>query len=103
VFGLDGYDLKVHGRALSFAESVRQGYELASVFGKPIWVAELGYEGSPDYVASWRDDVTRRYSEYPQLEAVVYFNDREVWDWPYNLGRPDWRVVSEGAPYPTRR
>jgi len=26
---------------------------------------------------------------------VVYFNDREIYDWPQGYGRPDWRVVRE--------
>lgn len=103
VFGLEGYDRRVHGHATTFAEAVRQGYELTSVYEKPIWVAELGYAGSPDYVASWVENVTAPHSQYPLLEEVVYFNDREVWEWPYDLGFPDWRVIQEASSYPVRR
>lgn len=95
VFGLEKFDVLEYGRARTFAESVSQGYGLTAGYGKPVWVAELGYDGSPPYVSRWMQDVTLRRPEFPLLKEVVYFNDREVWPWPRNLGRPDWRVVAE--------
>lgn len=103
VLGLEEYDIIQHGRPRTFAESVKQGYELSEGFGKPIWVAELGYEGGPEYLASWIQDVTRDYLQYPALEEVVYFNDKEVWQWPHGLGWPDWRVVRDAPSYQSRQ
>ncbi|MDE2465310.1 MAG: glycosyl hydrolase family 5 [Alphaproteobacteria bacterium] len=94
VFGLEKFDVIEYGAPRTFAASVKQGYELTAGYGKPIWVAELGYAGSLDYVSKWVRDVTMKRPEYPQLKEVVYFDDREVWPWPHHLGRPDWRVVA---------
>lgn len=95
VFGLQEYDEIEHGAPQSFAESLRQGYGLTEGYGKPIWVAELGYEGGLPYLTSWADDVTRAYDEFPMLEEVTLFNAREVHPWPHGLGLPDWRVVRD--------
>lgn len=103
VFGLEAYDKKVYGAPRTFAESVKQGYDLAVGYGKPIWVAELGYEGSLPYLERWVTDVTKPDGLFPQLKEVVYFNDKEVWEWPYHLGLPDWRVIRNKQVYPARK
>lgn len=103
VLGLERFDEIEYGAARSFEESVQQGYELSVDYGKPIWVAELAYEGGLDYVRDWVLESDLSYPQYPALEEVVYFNDKEVWTWPYGLGLPDWRVVRGRPPYPSRR
>jgi endoglucanase len=103
VFGLDRFDIIEHQKPRTFAESLKQGYDLVVGYGKPIWVAELGYEGSPEYLASWAQDVTANYPQYAELKEVIYFNDKDVWRWPHNLGLPDWRVVPHEPTYPVRR
>lgn len=103
VFGLEKFDVIQYGRPRTFAESVKQGYELTASYGKPVWVAELGYAGGLEYVGKWVQDVTLMRPEYPLLKEVVYFNDNEVWPWPHQLGLPNWRVVaSREFPYPLR-
>jgi len=97
VFGLEPYDTIAHGRPRSFQEALTDGYRRVEGFEKPVWVAELGYEGGDAYLTAWMGDVTRKFDEFPRLEEVVYFNDREVHPWLYNLGRPDWRVVRNGS------
>ena len=103
VFGLDEFDEIEHGGPRTFAESLRQGYDLTIGYGKPIWVAELGYEGVESYLASWADDVTRPYDEFAELREVIYFNDQEVHPWPHGLGLPNWRVMRDRPIYPVRR
>lgn len=95
VFGLQAFDEVEYGAPRRFAEVLRPGYERCAGYGKPIWVAELGYEGPLSYLRSWVGDVTRRSDEFPALEEVIYFNDREVNPWPHDLGLPDWRVVRD--------
>lgn len=102
VFGYEDFDKIEFGGPRSFAESVKQGYEQSSGFGKPIWVAELAYEGSKEYITKWVEEATLGYPEYPALEEVVYFNDKEVWPWPHGLGTPNWRVVRDAPSYPQR-
>jgi endoglucanase len=103
VFGLEDYDRIELGAPRSFRQAVRQGYELSVGFGKPIWIAELGYEGGLEYVSNWVREATACHPEYPELKEVVYFNAREVWPWPHDLGLPDWRVAREQPNYTVRR
>jgi endoglucanase len=102
VFGLQGYDEIEYGKPRSFAEALKQGYELSEGFGKPIWVAELAYEGGREYLTKWVEEATMSYPEFPALEEVVYFNDREVWPWPHGLGLPQWRVIRDVPTLPQR-
>lgn len=95
VFGYQKYDNDKTGRDQTFAERLTPGYERVKDFGKPIWVAELGYEGNPSYVRDWAENVVKPHPQFPDLIAVVYFNDREVYAWPEGYGRPDWRVVQD--------
>lgn len=97
VFGLEAYDKIEYAAPRTFSEALTQGYKLVAEYNKPIWVAELGYEGSNDYVKQWMDTATLKQAAFPALTEVVYFNDREVHPWPHNLGRPDWRVVRTEA------
>lgn len=97
VFGLEAFDKIALGRPTTFQENLVQGYGLVKDYKKPVWVAELGYEGGNTYLANWMDEVTKKRAEFPLLEEVVYFNDKEVHPWPYNLGKPDWRVVRDGT------
>jgi endoglucanase len=99
VFGYEPFDKIQYGKPRSFAESLKQGYDLTSGYGKPIWVAELGYEGSREYLTAWSEDATRKFPEFPALEEVVYFNDEEKWHWPNGLGKPNWRVVRDAPTY----
>ena len=103
VFGYDKFDKIEYGKPLTFAESLKQGYDLAVGFGKPIWVAEAGYEGDLEYLSRWVQDLTASNPEFPELKEVIYFNDKEVWGWPHGLGLPDWRVVRQQTNYPARR
>ncbi len=103
VFGYDAFDKIEYGNPRTFAEAVKQGYDLAAGFGKPIWIAELGYEGDVEYLKKWVQDVTANHAAYPALKEVVYFNDKDVWAWPHGLGMPNWRVLRSKPIYPVRR
>ena len=92
VFGYQPYDKRQFGKERTFAEALEPGYRLAEGFGKPIIVAEFGYEGDPDYVSGWVKAAAAPYCEFPQLTAVVYFNARETFPWPLDMGRPNWRI-----------
>jgi beta-mannanase len=100
VFGLQAYDRKVAGHDRDFVELVTPGYSRAAKFGKPIYVAELGYSGDSDYVHKWETTVLKQLPQFPLLKGIVYFNDRDVISWPYHLGVPNWRVTENvtGAP-----
>jgi beta-mannanase len=94
VFGYQPFDLRKLGRDSTFVEATKPGYDRVKRFKKPIVIAELGYQGNEAYVHAWAEEANKPHSEFPNLQAVVYFNDREVYPWPDGLGRPDWRVAT---------
>ncbi len=94
VFGLQSWEEATLGAAQGFRDVLEPRYERAIAFGKPVVVAELGFSGDAAYVASWENVVRRLEDVFPELVAVVYFNQREVYPWPDGFGLPDWRVTS---------
>jgi beta-mannanase len=94
VFGYQPYDKLEVGRDTTFVERTKPGYDRVTGFGKPIAIAELGYEGNDEYARDWAAEANKPHAEFPDMTAVVYFNDREVYPWPRNVGRPDWRVAN---------
>ena len=94
VFGLQPWEQAVVGRAQSFREILGPRYDRALPFGKPIVVAELGYVGDADYVLRWENEVRQDIADFPELRAVVYFNQQEVYPWPDGFGYPDWQVTN---------
>jgi beta-mannanase len=94
VFGYQPFDQRKLGRDSTFVEATKPGYDRVKRFRKPIVIAELGYQGTEAYVHAWAEEANKPHAEFPDLTAVVYFNDREVYPWPDGLGRPDWRVAS---------
>jgi len=94
IFGYQEYDRGVYGRDRTFAEILSPSYNLASIHGKPIVVAEVGYAGDAVYVHQWASTLTDRRPEFPLLTAVVYYDRKEVHPWPDHYGLPDWRVVT---------
>ncbi|MBN9026010.1 glycoside hydrolase family 26 protein [Kaistia sp. MMO-174] len=100
VFGYQPYDHLTMGRDVGFVERTRPGYDRVKGYGKPVVVAELGYAGKDDYVRAWALEANRPHPEFPGMTAVIYFNDREVYPWPKNVGRPDWRVANHPLDWP---
>ena len=94
VFGLQDYDMREYGAPRTFTEALKPGYERVAPFRKPIWVAELGYEGDANYMQPWIQAATAKNDQFPDLKEVIYFNDRDVIGWPFGLGRPNWRVTT---------
>lgn len=95
VFGLQQYDIDHLGHAGTFAESLRQGYDLVVGYGKPIEVAELGFRGDGPYMDKWRHDMLAVGAEFPALTAVIYFNEVETFAWPAPYWYPDWKVGAD--------
>lgn len=95
VFGLQAWEKSILGREQSFKDIFEPRYNRVVGFGKPIIVAELGYVGDVNYVKSWENTVRQNYPEFPDLEAVVYFNQKEVHPWPNQFGFPDWQVSEQ--------
>jgi len=92
IFGLEAYEKATFGGARTYDSWLDETYARASVFGKPVMVAELGFSGSVEYVTQWQNSVRQPQPDKPLLSAVVYFNQKEVHPWPDGFGLPDWRL-----------
>lgn len=92
VFGLQAWEQETLGQEQSFRDILTPRYERALEFDLPIVVAELGYVGDSTYVERWDNDVRQDLEGFPELEAVIYFNQQEVYPWPDGFGLPDWRM-----------
>ncbi len=75
------------------ASSVTTGASQKPHYGKPVVLAEFGYSGDRAYVEKWAADSFKLDPKFPLLKAIVYFDDKEVTEWPFNYGRPNWRVT----------
>ncbi len=98
VFGLQNWEQDVLGEEQSFRSILTPRYERALAFGLPIVVAELGYVGDSAYVEKWNNDVRQDLDGFPELKAVVYFAQTEVYPWPDGYGLPDWRIPENILP-----
>lgn len=94
VFSLEPWEEATLGGAQSFDDIFAPRYQRALQFNKPILIAELGYVGDIAHVTEWDDAVRTSGAKYPELDAVVYFNQQEVYPWPDGFGLPNWRRTS---------
>jgi endoglucanase len=92
IFGYEPWDMKVLGAPQDYAELLTQRYDEVKEFNKPVVVAEVGYSGSQAYVDAWDAKVREARPDLPLLVGAVYFNQKEVYAWPDDVGYPDWRV-----------
>ena len=91
VFGLQAWEKDILGKERSFLDIFVPRYQRALAFDLPIVVAELGYVGSEGYVTKWNNEVRQNLEEFTELQAVIYFNQKEVHPWPNDYGLPDWQ------------
>ncbi|MGB8811762.1 MAG: glycosyl hydrolase [Paracoccaceae bacterium] len=94
IFGYEAWEEAILGQARSFSEVLTERYNNVKDLGKPVVVAELGYTGSAEYVASWEAEVRAARPEMPLLVGAVYFDQPEVYPWPNNFAQPDWRLAN---------
>lgn len=92
IFGLQEYDVDKFGRNRSFEEMLHASYDRVTAYKKPIYVAELGFVGDDQYLRSWSNSVASAGANFPDLKAILYFNEVETHPWPEDYGRPDWRI-----------
>lgn len=94
VFVLQQQDQREYGHDRTFEEVLKPAYDRVLPFGKPIYVAELGYIGDQAYVTKWAHDSMGKNPTFPELRGVAYFDDKDVVAWPDPYGVPDWRVTN---------
>jgi endoglucanase len=86
VFGLEAADQKA-GVTATFEGILRAKYDRLKQFDRPILVTQSGVSGSDQYMMRW---IGQGPSDLPPLQAFIYFNGRDRYQWP-GFGTPDWR------------
>jgi beta-mannanase len=78
----------------SFEDIFGERYQLLAPLGKPMIVSEIAVSGTPEYQTSWLTAAAQALSNYPDLVAVVYFDDVNP---QLNglLSEPDWRISGD--------
>ena len=97
LWALQKMDATYFGGPRNFEQIFAPKYRRIAPFRKPVMVAELGVSGDRAYRDHWFESLYGSLatpSEFPELRAVVYFNDKEPYHWPMDLGSPDWRIAS---------
>ncbi len=94
IFGYEPWEKEILGAPRTYQQILDETYARASIYGKPVIVAELGYSGSQAYVDSWEASVRQPQPDKPLLSGVVYFDQQEVYPWPDDYGFPDWRLAN---------
>lgn len=101
IWGLQRWEIKRTGRARTYLETLALTYQKMSGFGKPMMVAEAGAAGDQAYKSAWLSAMFQGQTyanDFPNLFAVVYFNDKEPYHWPGGYGSPDWRMDEADIP-----
>jgi beta-mannanase len=93
IFGLQKLDRNLYGHDRTFREMLAVPYPRVARFNKPIFVAELGYDGDDAYVRDWLQSVAQPRDDFPLLKGVIYYDNREVYPWLHGYGLPNWRVT----------
>jgi endoglucanase len=97
VLGDAGWDAELgYEPRQAMADILRPRYAAVAATQKPIIVAELGVSGTAAEQAAWLSAGARALGEFPRLQAVVYFNDRNAQNnWRGN--QPDWQLKDTRA------
>lgn len=96
--GADGYNwapVRPQTPWRSFAQIFGAFYQWGITTGKPLMIGEYGaVEGSPGQKAAWfRQAATQLRTEFPEIRAVVYFDDEHQ-----NFGQDfNWRVTTSAS------
>jgi endoglucanase len=97
LLGDAGWDAELgYATRQSAADLLRPRYAAVEASGKPIIIAELGVSGMAAEQTEWLSEGARALSEFPLVEGVVYFNDRNAAN-NWRLSEPDWRLQDARA------
>jgi beta-mannanase len=98
IWGLQRMDQDFYARDRGLFDVLSEKYWRVSQFGKPVYIAELGFDGDKNYRKKWTSqasDIEALNAQFPLLQGLVYFNDVEPQMWPQNYGKPDWRIQAD--------
>jgi len=92
LYGLERWDILHSGKAMDFNDRFRGIYSYASIYNKPVMIAELCVAGDAAYRHLWLSEAAAAPTAFPRLRIIVYFNAKDPAPWPGGYGSPDWRI-----------
>ncbi|WP_052002670.1 glycosyl hydrolase [Microvirga sp. BSC39] len=92
LFDLEAWNIEQNDHR-TFADKFGALHGQVVNYGKPIVLVEFGVSGTESYEETWLSCAQEKLRRFPQVEALVYFNDQETWHWPEPHKQPDWRIT----------
>ncbi len=81
----------------SFTRLMQQKARAFKPWGKPVLIAEVGVNASPQQQQQWLTQAIRELAQFPQVFGWVYFNQIQPDIVPLTIDRPDWSLDQDSA------
>jgi beta-mannanase len=86
----------------SFARLMEQKANLWQRWRKPVLVAEVGVNGSPQAQQQWLIQAIQQLKQFPSVIGWIYFNQIQPDIVPLAIGQPNWSLPTEQVDYLVR-
>jgi cellulose synthase (UDP-forming) len=87
------------GHLPSFQRLMDEKYHLVEPLGKPVIVAEVGVNASPQETQRWLSEAISQLTQFPRLIGWVYFNQIQPDVVPLTIGQPNWSLPEAQVDY----
>jgi beta-mannanase len=78
----------------SFKSLMSEKYWFADYYHKPMIVAEFGVDGSDREKRQWLTSAIKNVAKFPQVKALIYFNQIQPDIVPLAIGQPNWELTT---------
>lgn len=79
----------------SFQELIKAKYWFSEKYHKPLFLAEVGVNGTPAEKSQWLKEAITDLTEFTQVKAWIYFNQIQPHIVPLKIGFPDWALDTQ--------
>ena len=79
----------------SFELVLQQKYWLSELYKKPLILSEVGVAGTAEEKEAWLEEAVAALSEFPNVKALVYFNQIQPDIVPLDIGQPQWQLSKQ--------
>lgn len=86
---------KNNNKIPSFKELIKAKYWFSEKYHKPLFLAEVGVDGTPSEKSQWLKEAITNLPEFSQVKTWIYFNQIQPHIVPLKIGFPDWALDSQ--------
>ncbi|MGE3776595.1 MAG: glycoside hydrolase family 26 protein, partial [Pirellulaceae bacterium] len=77
VYSFPEFDHATYGYIRHFRQTYEDKRKIATQFGKPLCITELGVHGSAEFASFWLHQAFLALDDYPELAMVIFFYSRD--------------------------